>query len=76
MSSTSLTVSNEWRPLEHQQRLYGQFGYGRPYQRGCVVWHWRAGKDSVAQNLTARDMSRRVGSYWHLFPEQVRFAME
>jgi phage terminase large subunit len=36
------------------------------------VWHRRAGKDSVALNLTARDMFRRVGTYWHLFPEQTQ----
>lgn len=72
MSSTRLTIPNDWRPLAHQKRLYRQFGYGRPFKRGCAVWHRRAGKDSVALNLTARDMFRRVGTYWHLFPEQTQ----
>ena len=44
----------------------------RRYRRGCAVWHRRAGKDSCALNLTARDMFRRVGTYWHLFPEQAQ----
>lgn len=72
MSSTRLTIPNDWRPLAHQERLYRQFGHGRPCKRGCAVWHRRAGKDSVALNLTARDMFRRVGTYWHLFPEQTQ----
>lgn len=72
MSLTRLTIPNDWRPMPHQTRLYGQFGHGRPFRRGCAVWHRRAGKDSVALNLTARDMFRRVGTYWHLFPEQTQ----
>ena len=72
MSSNSLTIPNKRRPRQHQERLYRAFGHGRPYRRGCAVWHRRAGKDSVALNLTARDMFRRVGTYWHLFPEQAQ----
>jgi hypothetical protein len=37
-----------------------------------VVWHRRAGKDSATLNMTARDMFQRVGTYWHLFPEQTQ----
>ena len=72
LSSTSLTIPNDWVPRPHQLELYRQFGHGRRCTRGCVVWHRRAGKDSVALNLTARDMFKRVGSYWHLFPEQTQ----
>lgn len=72
MSSTSLTIPNDWVPRAHQLGLYRQFGHGRPCRRGCAVWHRRAGKDSTALNLTARDMFRRVGTYWHLFPEQTQ----
>jgi hypothetical protein len=28
--------------------------------------------DKCSLNLTARDMFRRVGTYWHLFPEQAQ----
>ncbi|GHF70718.1 hypothetical protein [Seohaeicola zhoushanensis] len=72
MSSIDLTIPNDWTPRPHQQALYRQFGHGKPCTRACVVWHRRAGKDSVALNLTARDMFKRVGSYWHLFPEQAQ----
>ncbi|SPJ25040.1 hypothetical protein [Palleronia abyssalis] len=72
MSSTHLTIPHDWQPRPHQRRLYAAFGHGKPCRRGCAVWHRRAGKDSVALNLTARDMFRRVGTYWHLFPEQAQ----
>lgn len=72
MSSTSTTIPHDWAPRPHQLALYRDFGHGRRFKRGCAVWHRRAGKDSVALNLTARDMFRRVGTYWHLFPEQTQ----
>lgn len=72
MSSTVLTIPHDWAPRAHQKALFAQFGHGKPFRRGCAVWHRRAGKDSVALNLTARDMFRRVGTYWHLFPEQTQ----
>ena len=73
MSSTaSTTIPHDWRPRPHQLSLFDQFGHGKRYRRRCAVWHRRAGKDSCALNLTARDMLRRVGSYWHLFPEQAQ----
>lgn len=72
MSSNSSTIPHDWAPRPHQLNLYQSFGHGKPFQRGCAVWHRRAGKDSCALNLTARDMFKRVGSYWHLFPEQTQ----
>ncbi len=35
-----------------------------------MVWHRRAGKDSSVLNFTAKEMFKRVGNYWHLFPKQ------
>jgi hypothetical protein len=65
-------IPNDWEPRPHQVALYDAFGHGKPFQRGCAVWHRRAGKDSCALNLTARDMWKRKGTYWHLFPEQTQ----
>jgi hypothetical protein len=70
--TTSVTIPNKWRPHFYQWPLYNNFGYGKRFQRGCAVWHRRAGKDSAALNLTAREMFKRVGTYWHLFPEQAQ----
>lgn len=69
-TSGRVRIPNEWAPRRHQRLLYDQFGYGRAYQRAAVVWHRRAGKDSTALNLTAREMFKRPGNYWHLFPIQ------
>lgn len=65
-------IPNDWCPRRHQLNLYNAFGHGKQFQRGAAVWHRRAGKDSTALNLTARDMCKRVGTYWHLFPEQAQ----
>ena len=67
-----LSIPNDWRPRPHQLGLYNNFGYAKRYQRASVIWHRRAGKDSTALNLTAREMFKRAGTYWHLFPEQAQ----
>lgn len=43
-------------------------------KRSALVWHRRAGKDSMSLNWTAASAFDRVGTYWHLAPtgRQVR----
>lgn len=65
-----ITIPHNWTPRRHQFNLYDNFGHGKQFKRASIVWHRRAGKDSTALNLTARDMFKRVGTYWHLFPQQ------
>ena len=65
-------IPNQWEPRSYQKPLYNQFGHDKKFQRASVIWHRRAGKDSTVLNLTARDMHKRVGTYWHLFPEQAQ----
>lgn len=67
-----IEIPNGWRPRPYQLPLYNGFGYGKRYQRASLIWHRRAGKDSAALNITAREMFKRVGVYWHLFPEQAQ----
>lgn len=67
-----VNIPNNWRPRGHQLKLFNEFGYEKQYQRASIVWHRRAGKDSTALNLTAKEMFKRVGTYWHLFPEQTQ----
>lgn len=66
------TIPNGWQPRVYQVPLYNRFGFLKPFQRASILWHRRAGKDSTALNLTAREMFKRVGTYWHLFPEQAQ----
>ncbi|MEM8797539.1 MAG: hypothetical protein AAGE61_18400 [Pseudomonadota bacterium] len=68
----TVQIPNDWQPRGYQRRLYNSFGHGKRYQRGSVIWHRRAGKGSTVFNLTARDMFKRTGTYWHLFPEQAQ----
>ena len=54
----------------------------RPYQlaawealeagvnRAALVWPRRGGKDTVSLHWAAYDAHRKIGNYWHLFPEQ------
>lgn len=54
---------------------------GRPYQRplwdymmaggkrAVAVWHRRAGKDVTALDITRRLAFKRIGNYYHCFPE-------
>lgn len=69
---TKITIPNNWTARPYQRHTFNNFGYGKPYQRAACVWHRRAGKDSMGLNLTAREMFKRVGTYWHLFPEQTQ----
>lgn len=67
-----ITIPNDWRARDYQAPLYDNVGFGREYQHASVIWHRRAGKDSTMLNLTAREMFKRIGTYWHLFPEQAQ----
>ncbi len=40
----------------------------RGIKRVVCVWHRRAGKDKTFLNFTIKEMMRRVGVYYHLFP--------
>lgn len=65
-------IPNGWTPRHYQRPFYNDFGFGKVHTRASLIWHRRAGKDSTMLNLTAREMFKRVGVYWHLFPEQAQ----
>lgn len=65
---TEITIPNDWNPRVHQLPFFKAMGSGK--KRACLVWHRRAGKDSSVLNFTAKEMFKRVGNYWHLFPKQ------
>lgn len=67
-----ITIPNNWAARPYQRFTFNNFGFGKKFQRAACVWHRRAGKDSMGLNLTAREMMKRVGTYWHLFPEQAQ----
>ena len=67
-----IQIPNNWAARSYQRHTFNNFGYGKAFQRAACVWHRRAGKDSMGLNLTCREMFKRTGTYWHLFPEQAQ----
>jgi len=63
-----ISIPNQWEPRPHQLPFFKAMDSGK--KRACLVWHRRAGKDSSVLNFTAKEMFKRVGNYWHLFPKQ------
>ena len=66
----SVTIPNNWSPREYQLPLVGFLQGGG--KRAVAVWHRRAGKDSVALNMTVCAAFQRVGTYWHMLPQQAQ----
>ena len=63
----SITVPVDWRPWPHQNAFWNaRFRDG--IKRFVEVWHRRAGKDIVSENMCAVEMFERPGTYWHVFP--------
>jgi len=65
-----ISIPNNWSPRPHQIDFFRAMDNG--IKRACLVWHRRAGKDSTSLNFTAKEMFKRKGNYWHLFPKQTQ----
>jgi len=65
-----ISIPNNWSPRPHQLDFFRAMDNG--VKRACLVWHRRAGKDSTSLNFTAKEMFKRKGNYWHLFPKQTQ----
>lgn len=66
-----VTIPNGWKPRAHQVAFWRyMMNDDKPGKRAVPVWHRRAGKDSVALNVTCAQTFRRKGTYWHMLPEQ------
>ena len=61
-----LTIPYNFRPRKYQIPLFKAFDAG--IKRGVCCWHRRAGKDKCGLNLFIREMFKRKGQYYHLFP--------
>ena len=66
----SISIPHEWEPRPHQLPFFKAMDSGA--KRACIVWHRRAGKGAATLNFTAKEMFKRVGTYWHLFPVQTQ----
>lgn len=61
-----LTIPYNFQPRQYQIPLFKAFDAG--IKRGVCCWHRRAGKDKCGLNLFIREMFKRKGQYYHLFP--------
>ena len=65
---TKVELPNNWQPRDYQRSLWRYLhGGGR---RAIAIWPRRHGKDDVALHYTACAAHERVGTYWHLLPQQ------
>lgn len=69
---TEISIPNDWRPRSYQRAAWSALERG--CKRAALVWHRRAGKDSMSVNWAAASAVDRVGTYWHMAPthRQVR----
>jgi phage terminase large subunit len=67
---TEISIPYQWEPRPHQIPFFKAMDSGA--KRACIVWHRRAGKGAATLNFTAKEMFKRVGTYWHLFPVQTQ----
>lgn len=70
MTAARIVIPHDFTPREYQRRYMAYFDAGG--KRACWVVHRRGGKDLTALHETAKQMLRRPGVYWHVFPTQTQ----
>ena len=58
----------QWEPRDYQAPLWRYMHGGG--KRAIAIWPRRHGKDDLALHFTACAAHERVGTYWHLLPQQ------
>ena len=66
--SRRLELPHQWSPRPYQDDLWRYMHGGG--KRAIAIWPRRHGKDDVALHFTACAAHERVGTYWHLLPQQ------
>jgi hypothetical protein len=61
-----ITIPNNFTPREYQIPIFKAFDNGK--KRIIQVWHRRAGKEKTDINIVARELFRKVGAYYYVFP--------
>lgn len=64
----NVELPNNWAPRGYQDPLWRYLHGGG--KRAIAIWPRRHGKDDVALHYTACAAHERVGTYWHLLPQQ------
>lgn len=63
-----IELPNQWEARHYQQPLWRYMHGGG--KRAIAIWPRRHGKDDLALHFTACAAHERVGTYWHLLPQQ------
>lgn len=66
--ANEIILPHQWEPRKYQLPLWKYLEGGG--KRAIAIWPRRHGKDDVALHFTATQMMQRVGTYWHLLPQQ------
>lgn len=61
-----ITIPYNYTPRGYQLPFLQAMEAGK--KRAVLVWHRRAGKDKTVLNFTVKEMVRRVGNYYYIFP--------
>lgn len=64
---TSVIIPNNWNPRPYQLPVLSYFANGG--KRAVLVWPRRHGKDDVCLHLTAIQLMKKPGTYWHMLPQ-------
>lgn len=62
----TINCPNNFTPRPYQIDTYNSISKG--YKRVYMIWHRRAGKDKVCVSILAKEMLKRVGAYYYIFP--------
>jgi hypothetical protein len=66
--SRKLDLPHQWKARDYQEPLWRYMHGGG--KRAIAIWPRRHGKDDLALHFTACAAHERVGTYWHLLPQQ------
>jgi len=65
---TTIHLPNQWSPRWYQDAAWRYMHDGG--KRAILIWPRRHGKDDVGLHFAACATQERVGTYWHLLPQQ------
>lgn len=61
-----ITIPHNFTPRTYQFPIFQQMDEGM--KRIVQVWHRRAGKEKTDINITAKEIFKKVGAYYYIFP--------
>jgi len=61
-----IQIPYKFKPRDYQIPIFEAFDRG--YKRIIQVWHRRAGKEKTDINIVAREIYKKVGAYYYIFP--------